>query len=178
MPSDASGSAEKPREWRRKVLVTARMRSHEGWGDVRILNVSSRGMMVRTALPTNPGTTIELRRGDQVMVAKVMWRNGSRAGLRSDAVLPVMDLMCMSEKAGDPKPLWSPVDSRARPRPACIDEAASTYRARAMEFAAVLTVVALVSFALGSVAMTTLGSPLRELQVAMERDGQASAPSR
>ena len=169
MPRDASGSADKPREWRRKVLVSARMRAQDGWGDVRILNVSTRGMMIRTALPTNPGTTIELRRGDQVMVVKVMWRSGSRAGLRSDTVLPVMDLMCMSEKLGDPKPLWSPANSRARPRPACIDEAASTYRARAMEFAAVLTVVALVSFALGSAAMATLGSPLREMQLAMSR---------
>lgn len=169
MPRDASGSADKPREWRRKVLVSARMRSHEGWGDVRILNVSSRGMLILTALPTNPGTTIELRRGDQVMVAKVMWRSGSRAGLRSDTVLPVMDLMCVSEKIGDPKPLWSPDVTRARPRNACIDEAASIYRARAMQFGAILTVVAMVGFALGSAAMATLGSPLREMQVAMSR---------
>ena len=169
MPRDLSGSGDKPREWRRKVLISARMRSSEGWGDVRILNVSSRGMMIRTAIPTNPGTTIELRRGDQVMVGKVMWRSGSRAGLRSDTVLPVMDLMCASEKIGDPKPLWSPVTTRARPRPPCLDEAASTYRARAMEFGAVVTIVAIVAFALGSAAMATLGSPLREMQVAIGR---------
>lgn len=169
MPRDASGSGETPREWRRKVLVSARMRSPAGWGDVRILNVSSRGMMIRTALPTTPGTTIELRRGDQVMVGKVMWRSGSRAGLRSDTVLPVMDLMCVSEKLGQAKPLWSPVTTRARPRPACIDEAASTYRGRAMQFGAVLTFVAMVGFALGSAAMATLGPPLSEMQLAMGR---------
>lgn len=169
MPRDVSASADKPREWRRKVLVSARMRAPAGWGDVRILNVSSRGLMIRTALPTNPGTTIELRRGDQVIVAKVMWRNGSRAGLRSDSVLPVMDLMCVSEKIGDPKPLWSPETTRARPRSACIDEAASTYRARATQFGAILTVVAIVGFALGSAALATLGAPLREMQLAMSR---------
>ena len=147
-------------------MVNARMRSGQGWGDARILNVSSRGMMIRTILPTRPGTTIELRRGDQVMVAKVVWKDGTRAGLRSDSVLPVTDLMCVSEKAGEPEAMWSP-GAVSKRRTVRIDEAASANRARAMEFAAALAVGAMVAFGLGSAALATLGQPLQQMKSAM-----------
>ncbi len=142
------------------------MRSPEGWGDARILNVSSRGMMIRTILPPSPGTTIELRRGDQVMVAKVVWKDGTRAGLRSDGVLPVTDLMCVSEKAGEPEAIWSPAAVSER-RAVRIDDAASAYRGRAMEFAAALTIGVMLAFGLGAAAMATLGPPLQQMRSAL-----------
>lgn len=95
-PTDA---VEKPREWRRCVLIPTRMRSSAGWGDARILNVSSRGMMVHTPHSVDIGSIIELRRGTQTFVAKVVWKDGSRAGLKSDIVLPLTDILCMSEPA-------------------------------------------------------------------------------
>ena len=163
MPRDASTSAEKPREWRRKVQVSARMRSPAGWGDARIVNVSSRGMQIWTAQPAAPGTTIELRRGDQVIVARVVWQHGRRAGLRSDTVLPVTDLMCSSEKLGEPEPAWSPAAGSRRRSPR-IDEAGIAYRARAMQFAAVVAVVGFAASWIGLVALETLGAPLRQMQ--------------
>ena len=167
MPVGGSGAADIPREWRRKVLVSARMRSPAGWGEARILNVSSRGMMIRTVHPAHAGSLIELRRGDQVIFARVVWQSGTRAGLRSDSILPVTDLMCMSEKVGDPPALWSPAGPATRGRAVCIDQAAVAYRSRVMQFAAITAIAAIVAIGLGSMAVEVLGTPLKQMQLAL-----------
>ena len=88
---------QKNREWRRSVLVKARIKSADGWRDASILNVSSRGLMIYSACCSNPGNEVELRGGDQVIRARVMWRKGQRAGLRTDSVLPVIDIINLAE---------------------------------------------------------------------------------
>ena len=85
------------REWRRSVLVKARIKSSDGWRDVSILNVSSRGLMIYSACCSNPGSEVELRGGDQVIRARVVWRKGGRVGLRSDSVLPIIDIISLTE---------------------------------------------------------------------------------
>ena len=106
------GNHQKNREWRRSVLVKARIKSSDGWRDASILNVSSRGLMIYSACCSNPGSEVELRGGDQVIRARVVWRKGQRAGLRSESVLPVLDIInpaverTMSEVGvTDPAPL-------------------------------------------------------------------------
>jgi hypothetical protein len=90
-------SREKSREWRRSVRVKARIKSPEGWRDASILNVSSRGLMIHSTCCSNPGGEVELRGGDQVIRARVVWRKGQRAGLRSDMVLPVIDILNLGD---------------------------------------------------------------------------------
>lgn len=85
------------REWRRCVRIKARIKSPDGWRDASILNVSSRGLMIHSSCCSNPGGEVELRGGDQVIRARVMWRKGERAGLRSDQVLPVIDIINLTE---------------------------------------------------------------------------------
>jgi hypothetical protein len=87
------------REWRRNVRVKARIKSSDGWRDASILNVSSRGLMIHSSCCSNPGGEVELRGGDQVIRARVVWRKGERAGLRSDQVLPVIDIINLAEGA-------------------------------------------------------------------------------
>src|SRR5688500_3432601 len=70
------------REWRRCVRVKARIKSSDGWRDASILNVSSRGLMIHSSCCSNPGGEVELRGGDQIIRARVVWRKGDRAGLR------------------------------------------------------------------------------------------------
>ncbi len=168
MSSGQCVSSEKSREWRRKVLVTARIRSAEGWADARILNVSSRGLMIWTAQPPALGRMIEFRRGDQVFFARVVWECGSRAGLRSGSILPVTDLMCVSEKLGDTPPLWASAaasaDRRLEPRR---DRAIHRHRASVMQYAAIAIVAALAAFGLGSAALAALGLPLEQVQQAI-----------
>jgi len=63
------------------VLVPARLRDGASWSDACILNISSRGMMIHTGRPIRRGCEVELRRGEHMIVARVMWRDGARAGL-------------------------------------------------------------------------------------------------
>ena len=107
------------REWRRCVRVRARINSPAGWRDASILNVSSRGLMIAAPSCSDPGTMVELRGGDQVIAARVIWRKGQRAGLRSDGVLPVMDIISLTEKPGaksEDRPGPVLACRRARPR--------------------------------------------------------------
>jgi hypothetical protein len=86
-------SDERPRELRRRVMITARLRTGAEWSDACILNISSRGLMIQSGRTAPEGASVELRRGEHVIVARVMWRDGSRAGLRCDERLPVEEIM-------------------------------------------------------------------------------------
>ena len=61
---------QRTREQRRTVALTARLRSDDGWYDVTIGNVSSRGMMLRgRALPAK-GEFIEIRQRSVVVIGR------------------------------------------------------------------------------------------------------------
>lgn len=53
----------KPREPRRNVMIKARMRVGPSWSDALILNLSSKGLMVRSDRPPSRGSYLEIRRG-------------------------------------------------------------------------------------------------------------------
>ena len=90
MSSRVSGRAHKARELRRRVLVPARLRANDaGWADACILNVSTGGLLIRAARPLANGSFVELRRDDQVIHARVVWREGARVGLKADGIVPV-----------------------------------------------------------------------------------------
>ena len=93
----ASRLSERPRELRRRVVLPARVRVHSSWCDACILNISSRGLMIQVSRGAPSADTVELRRGEHVIVARVVWRNGSRAGLRSDDRLPVEEILSQSQ---------------------------------------------------------------------------------
>jgi len=73
----------KPREERQRVMLPARMRSKAGWSDACILNVSKRGLLVYSSGSADPGAFVEIRRGGQLVVARVVWRKNQRIGLHS-----------------------------------------------------------------------------------------------
>ena len=81
---------QRPRELRRRVNIRARLRAKGGWTDARILNISSRGLLI-SASARSPvqGTTIELWHGDNVIVGTVVWQEGTRAGVHSNERVPV-----------------------------------------------------------------------------------------
>ena len=88
--------SKRPRELRRRVMLPARMCDGAQWTDACILNVSSRGLMIQSARVGSEGTLIELRRGDHMIVARIVWRDGSRAGLQSEDRVPVEEIMSVS----------------------------------------------------------------------------------
>src|SRR6187200_314323 len=92
-----SNRGHKPRELRRRVMLRTRIRAMCGWSDACILNISSRGLMINApAAVAAQGSTIELWHADHVIVATVVWRRGSRAGLQTDDRVPVDDILALS----------------------------------------------------------------------------------
>lgn len=82
-----SGPGYKNREARRQVLIPCRIKSVRGWGDACIHNISSRGMMIACDDPVAAGEYLDLRRGSQVVVGRVVWRRDRFAGVRTQDVI-------------------------------------------------------------------------------------------
>ncbi len=63
------------------MLLPARMRVGAGWVDVKICNISSRGLMIRTAYPAPRGTYVEIRRDAHTIVGRAVWQKGDDFGM-------------------------------------------------------------------------------------------------
>lgn len=83
----------KPREPRRKILMDARMRIGATWRDVSVLNISSRGLLLRAPSPPTRGSYAEIRRGLHIILARVVWTDGNRFGVRTQDRLTIDDLI-------------------------------------------------------------------------------------
>lgn len=162
----------KPREPRISVCVPARLRIGAQWTDACILNVSSRGLLIHSADPAERGTYVELRRADQVIVARVIWRSGSLAGLRAQDRVPV-EAIATSRSRGEPRtqPATSFVERRSVPR----DHDRSRMRGRALEFASAGIIAATLSVAVLSIVSQALAQPFAKVSTALA--GQASLPA-
>jgi len=137
---------QKPRELRRRVVVPARLRDGASWSDACILNISSRGLMIHTGRPVRCGSEVELCRGEHMIVARVVWRDGGRAGLRAKERVPIEEIVMSGHAAALPLAAANG-ERRRRPRP----EDSSRLRGRAIEFAGLLAVV--VTLAAGGISM-------------------------
>src|SRR5215469_8033663 len=136
-PMQSRKLPEKPRELRRRVVVPARLRHGAAWSDACILNISSRGLMIHTGRQIAKGTQVEVRRGDHVIIARVMWRDGGRAGLRAEDRVPVEEIMTLGQSP-TLQLTAGPVERRKHPR----SGERSRLQGRAMEFGAVIAISA------------------------------------
>ena len=153
MSASNRAKSQKPREWRRRVMMPARLRHGASWSDACILNISSRGLMIHTGRPVSQGTLVEIRRGDHSIVARVMWRDGARAGLRSEERVPVEDIVSLGQSPA--LQLTASLRDR-RQRRRSHDQ--SRTEGRVIEFAGVALISACVA-----------GAALRMVEVALAR---------
>jgi len=157
--------AQRPRELRRRVVLPARMRMDSSWCDACILNISSRGLMIHVGGGAPNGDTVELRRGHHVIVARVVWRDGSRAGLHSDDRLPVEEILSLSQApALQLTADVAFVDRRKQPRR---EHEYSRWRARWFEFASVTMVGAGLAATVFSIVESALSKPMDAVRVAL-----------
>jgi hypothetical protein len=129
--------------------MRARMRSGASWHDVCILNLSKRGLGIRAAEPPQRGTYAEIRRGSQVVVVRVMWAKGHRAGLHSQDAIALHALV-REDLVNDCGTLA--VERRRAPRSTQEQHESSRLFARIAEFAC----FALAAFACGLVVLGTV----------------------
>lgn len=155
------------------MAVPARVRLGARWGDACILNVSARGLLIHTPEPPKRGSYVELRRGDQVIIGRVMWSSGSRAGLRAQDRVPVEAIV--TAKAAQSLRLTAQpgvlIERRRTPR----SPERSRQRGRAIEFASLAAIGATLSIAVFSMVAQALAHPLSQVGVALA--GQASLPA-
>jgi hypothetical protein len=142
------------------------MRLGVAWSDACILNISSRGLMIRASRPVPQGSMVELRRGDHVIIARVVWREGAKAGLQAEDCLPVEDILTLSQAAAiqvAAGPSYPIAERRRQPR----SHDQSRLRARVMEFASIAFIA--VSLAGGALLMVgdAFSRPLAEVRAAL-----------
>ena len=157
--------SQRPRELRRRVMLPARLRAGAQWSDTCILNISSRGLLIHSARAAPEGSIIELRRGDQVIVARVMWREGARVGLQADERLPVEQIMSLgqSEALQLTASTGAAVERRKQPR----TQVDARLRGRAIEFASVAVIAASMALTIWSMASEALARPMAAVSAAL-----------
>ena len=164
----------KSRELRCRVLLPARLRTGASWSDACILNVSSRGALIHSSRPFARGSVVELRHGDHVIVGRVVWREGPKAGLQSDDRVPVEQILSATD--GPALRLSaSPAGVERRRQPRTHDQ--SRMQSRAFEFAGVAIIAVALSSAAFALVGEALAQPLARVNAALGTQA-ASASSR
>jgi hypothetical protein len=143
------------------------MRVVASWGDVCILNISSRGMQLQAPRPPERGSFVEIRRGPHVIIGRVAWAKQHRFGIKSQDLLFVD---AITAEPGDDEgqrsqPAYTAIERRPRARPPGGDR--SRLAGRAMEFACLGCVVAGGAMALYGVAAEALAKPLSVVSQAL-----------
>lgn len=93
------------------------MRDGSCWSDANILNISSRGLLLHSTKPPSRGAYIEVRRGSYVIVARVVWTDANRFGVRAQDQLSFDSLVADKPQAKKPaNDAGELVERRASPR--------------------------------------------------------------
>ena len=118
--------------------------------------------MIRTARHVPRGTLVELRRGDHVIVARGVWRDGARAGLQANDRVPVEEIMTLGQ-AGALQLTARPAERRKAPRTA----GQSRMRGRAVEFAGLLAIIVSLAGAGAAMVEAAFAGPLAAVSAAL-----------
>lgn len=147
------------------MMVPARMRLGCRWDDACILNISPHGLLIHAREPLARGTYVELRRGPYVIVARVVWGEGGRAGLRAQDRMPVEQIVTLGAAPAQPVPANAArlVERRSRPR----SHERSRQLGRAMEFACFALIGLLASTAALAFVAEALARPLAQVRAAL-----------
>ena len=138
-----------------------------GWANACILNISSRGMLIRSTGTAEPGSVVELRRGDQVILARVVWRHGSRAGLQAEDQLPVEEILSLTQAPSLRLTAQTALPSKPRKRPRSHED--NRQRARVIEFASIAAIAGFMAFGVAVMAQQALARPLALVGAALGR---------
>lgn len=159
-----------PREERHNVVLQARIRANRGWSDACILNLSPKGMLVYSPQPAKPGSVVEVRRGEQAIVARVVWRQNNRIGLRSQDRLEVEQVITGASSAAALQ--LRAVDMIADKRKHARDHDNSRVLSRMLEFASITAAGAVLAFcAYALVAQSLLAPFTRVIAELSQRQG-------
>ena len=141
------------------------MRGDSGWSDACILNLSSRGLLINSGRPAAEGSVVELRHGDHVIVARVIWRKGTRSGLRTQDRVPVEEIVTGKQAPALrlTAPQWPAAERRKQPR----THEENRLRSRVLEFASVAVIGGFLAATLFSMVEQAFARPLAAVHSAL-----------
>jgi len=150
------------------------MRTSAGWSDACILNVSSRGLLIRANQTVAEGSNIELRHREHVIVAQVIWRSGLRAGLHAEDWVPVDEILILSHSSALQLTAGSCGGVERRQQPRTHDD--SRFLGRMIEFASVAVIAITLSGGLFSLVVRALDEPMARIRLALDGGGPPGSP--
>lgn len=159
----------KPREPRRNVMIKARMRAGGSWSDTCILNLSSRGMLLRSAASPGCGSYLEIRRGNHIFVARVVWSGPDRFGVQTQDYVPVDSLAQNPDRAPPiaPAAVTGVGECRATCRAAQLAHEKSRIAGRIVEFGTFLLVAGFATMLVAGTVVEVLFEPLAQADAAL-----------
>ncbi|MES2137778.1 MAG: PilZ domain-containing protein [Pseudomonadota bacterium] len=163
MASTAPRQAHRPRELRRRVLLPARLCTGAQWSDTCILNISSRGLLIHSARPAGKGSVVELRRGDHVIQARVVWRDGARVGLQCDERLAIEQIVTLGQSRAFQ--LTAGESATGAPPSRAMAER-SRLRGRALEYFSIAVIAVSIATSVSAMVETALARPLALIEQA------------
>ena len=159
------------------MLIQARMRVDGKWVDVRIRNISSRGLLVQSATPPARGSYVEIFKARHTIVARVVWSNDQRFGIQTRERLDVSALVGEPDPK-KPREAMSPdasLDRRSDPRRLTAAEVTQRLeRSRrisgAIEFGAVAMCGAIAAAITVSIVYETLSRPFQKVSSSLVKN--------
>jgi len=121
--------------------------------------------MIRAGRGIPEASLVELRRGEVAIVARVIWREGSRAGLLSADPLPVAEILSLTQATAlQLIANAAPAERRAQPRR---DTDSSRFRGKSLEFVSVAVIAASLAVTLFEVVEQALAGPMQAIRSAL-----------
>jgi hypothetical protein len=156
----------KGREPRKPVRIVVRLVTDAGWTNAEIRNVSSGGLMATCSSPPARGSYVELRRETYSVIGRVVWSSDGRFGIQAQQKVSLPHLTHPAPRSnaecGERRRRARPQESFQLRRATSQERAeANGRRGRAMEFVAVLAIVAGFAYLVADQALNTLATPLK-----------------
>ncbi len=147
-------------------MLPARMRCASGWSDACILNISTRGLLIYSTGPAEPGSFVEVRRGSQLVVARVVWRQNKRIGLCAPDPVPIEQIITNDAAATAVQVCGGRTGLERRQLPRTAEK--SQARARAAQFLAMVLIGSAMAGAAAIYVQRVLTHPLTAVSSALE----------
>lgn len=152
----------KAREERFGVLIPARIRWDGKWAAASVRNISSRGLMLRTATPPSPGTYVEIQINSGVVAARTVWAAEQSCGLRSQERLNVAALC--GTRTGTAVEQSRPAAGVARPGTRLGTNDRSRHLSSLMQYLTLAAVGTGAAFSLGWEVYQVLSAPVNVIE--------------
>lgn len=142
-------------------MLRARLRHERGWSNARILNISSRGLLVHAPEAPRRGSYVEVCKGQHRIIARVVWASEGRFGALTQDRLAV-DSITMGIEPPAAATACETIERRLQPRQAACAEhhERSRRRSRTVEFACMVVFGCAAAFIVFDTVMETLSKPL------------------